>query len=276
MSVRQLKKPGKDGKRPWIAELPNPKRPGRTIRIGTYPTETDAKDAEFEAEKKRREGRLATNKNTMTVADLRNHFLAHSKERRDAGALAGGTLKTYRYHLTHHVIPIIGDVKLRDLKKSVIQRWYYEVYKRVPTGTVPQKIKCTLVSAVNYAADEERGWISPGDALLMFRRLDAPKRKPRRTHAKLDDLKVFLEHQRRRFPEDELPTLIALTTGMRLGEVTGLQYERCDMVNRRFLVECFICKSPSDGQNAPRAETRGTASRWWSMFLFCLATTGTR
>ena len=62
----------------------------------------------------------------------------------------------------------------------------------------------------------------------MFRKLDVPKRKPRRTHVRADDLKVFLEHFRRQFPQHELAFLIMLTTGMRLGEAVGLQWEHCD------------------------------------------------
>jgi hypothetical protein len=44
MSIRQLKKPDSKGKRRWVAEMPDPKRPGRTKRIGTYLTEAEAKD----------------------------------------------------------------------------------------------------------------------------------------------------------------------------------------------------------------------------------------
>ena len=107
MSVRRRKTPNKDGKRPWLAELPDPKRPGRTIRIGTYLTEAEAKDAAFHAEKERREGLLSTNKTTMTVTDLCNHYIAHLRVRLEAGSYAEGSFTKSRGYLdqsrhSHH------------------------------------------------------------------------------------------------------------------------------------------------------------------------------
>jgi integrase len=172
----------------------------------------------------------------MTVADLCTHFLAHTKERLEAGAIAGQTYYNYRQNLTHHVIPFLGTMKLCKLKKSVVQSWYYDLHKRVPEGTLPEKAKTVLALAVRYAADDDRGWVSVGDSLVMFRKLDAPKRKPRRTHVKTDDLLHFFTLFKRRFPQYELPFRIVLTTGMRAAEMAGLQWEHCDMVNRCFNV----------------------------------------
>jgi tryptophanyl-tRNA synthetase len=81
MSIRKLNRTARDGRNRFAVEVPWPGRPGKMKRVGVYDTEGLAKDAEFEAEKKRREGRLATSKTKMTVADLCREWLAYNKAR---------------------------------------------------------------------------------------------------------------------------------------------------------------------------------------------------
>ena len=236
MAIRQRKKPNKDGKRPWLAELPDPKRPGRTVRIGTYPTEEEAKTAEFKAEQKRREGRLNTNKNSMTVADLIREFLKHQKARHEANLIRRSTLAIYTQRLESMVLPILGHVKLRDLNRLHICDWQLEAGKRSPKGTSIEHAKTNLRAALEYAADDDRGWLTVGNVLVMFRKLPPLKRKPQRRHGSPEEFERFFIAIRRRAPQFELPCLIGYTTGMRLGEVAGLRWESCDFGNRYFNV----------------------------------------
>jgi integrase len=236
MAIRQRKTPNKDGTRPWLVELPDPKRPGRMVRVGTYPTHADAKDAEFNAEKRRREGRLNTDKSTMTVADLCKEFMVYATARREAGTLKGNAYRGYRIRVNAHIVPMLGHVRLRDLRKSVIQNWVYDMLKKHPVGTTPDCVTSMFRTVLEYAADEDRGYVNVADVIQWFRKLDRGKRKPHRRHIDKNDLPVFFLTLRRFRPRYELPILIAITTGMRLGEFAGLQWQRCDLGSGTFLV----------------------------------------
>jgi integrase len=239
--ARQLKKPDKNGKRKWVGELPDPNRPGKTVRVGTYASEQDAKDAEFEAEKARREGRVAVNKTTMTVADLFELFVAHQKRRWEGKAIEYRTYENYEFAL-RRVLPVLGTIRLRDLKKAHIQEMMYFLAKKYPAGTTPRSTKTSVKTALEYAADDEQAWISPAEVILMFRKLDRLKRKPHRRHATEADLRLFLSEIRQRYPRYELPIIIALTTGMRLGEVCALQWQHCNLAERHFTVAAGLCR----------------------------------
>jgi integrase len=217
-----------------VVTLPKLGHPGRSTQVGTYESEADARDAEFQEQKKRREGRAAPNRGKMTVADACRAYMASCGAKRDAKALADGTYVAYR-SMAANVTEPLASVRLRDLRKSHIQAWIWDrATKRRPSNI--GKYRTFLRMALEYAADDERGWIAPGEVTTLFRKLDMPKGTPRRPHIEQEDADLFMATVREYYPKYELPFLILFTTGMRKGELLALSWESVSWPKREFTV----------------------------------------
>jgi hypothetical protein len=88
----------------------------------------------------------------------------------------------------------LATIKLCELRKSHIQNWIWEISKKYPMGTTPRTTWQTLKQILLYAADEERQWVLAADVIMMFHKLDKPKRVQYRPHVTEDDIQMFIGH----------------------------------------------------------------------------------
>ncbi len=150
------------------------------------------------------------------------------------------TYERYRELIELHILPTLGQVKLRKITPQQLQRLYNQ---KLEEGYAPQTVK-HIHRVFHRALRDAVRW------QLVARNIcdvvDAP-RVPRR------EMQALSSEQAQQFLEaahgDPLEALyvLALTTGMRQGELLGLRWEDLDLVRGTVQVRRTIVRLPRKG-----------------------------
>lgn len=136
------------------------------------------------------------------------------------------TLNTYRWIVEKHIIPTIGDVELTKLNPIIIQGLYNKLTKeKVLSDENIQKVHTLINDSLKKA--ERWGLIARNPAALV----DRPKAvKKEITVWNVEEVRQFLKYAKKggRY---YIAFLLALTTGMRQGEILGLRWKDVDFEN---------------------------------------------
>ncbi|MCU4885119.1 tyrosine-type recombinase/integrase [Bacillus cereus] len=137
------------------------------------------------------------------------------------------TLNTYRWIVEKHIVPTIGDVELTKLDPMIIQGLYNKLTKeKVLSDENIQKVHTLINDSLKKA--ERWGLIARNPAALV----DRPKAvKKEITVWNVEEVRQFLKYAKKggRY---YIAFLLALTTGMRQGEILGLRWKDVDFENR--------------------------------------------
>jgi integrase len=161
----------------------------------------------------------------ITVAEHLDRFM----EVVAAHSLRPSTLRSYNYLIRDHIKPEIGHIRLIALGPDHLQTLYSKKIKAGLSNRTVQYIHAVIRRALNQAVKWGLIYRNPTDAVT------APKvqKKPPQTLSE-DQVKEFLasveEHSL--YPLYEL----AITTGMRKGELLGLQWKDVDLKQGRINV----------------------------------------
>ncbi len=129
------------------------------------------------------------------------------------------TLENYRRILDNHVIPFIGDKKLREVDKETLANLYEEIQRKGGSVGTAQNACKRLRCALLIAQEENLIGTVPG---LPFRKPPAPVKAPRclteREQSQLEKQLSFAN------PKD-IAIFLGLYTGARIGECCALKWE---------------------------------------------------
>ncbi|HFR4142331.1 TPA: tyrosine-type recombinase/integrase [Bacillus cereus] len=136
------------------------------------------------------------------------------------------TLNTYRWIVEKHIIPAIGDVELTKLNPIIIQGLYNKLTKeKVLSDENIQKVHTLINDSLKKA--ERWGLIARNPAALV----DRPKAvKKEITVWNVEEVRKFLKYAKKS-GRYYIAFLLALTTGMRQGEILGLRWKDVDFEN---------------------------------------------
>jgi integrase len=138
------------------------------------------------------------------------------------GSVAEGSYRQYTIHANHHIKPTLGALKLARLTAAHIQSLYAE---KLRSGLAPATIRLTH-SVLHRSLDQavKFGLIPQNPA----KRVDPPRIKQDEiTPLSPEAARTFLAAARgERF---ETLFTVALSTGMRIGELLGLRWEDVDL-----------------------------------------------
>lgn len=153
--------------------------------------------------------------------------------------LKPSTYATYQYKLERYVLPFIGNTVLSEFTeetiRSLITIWQNEYELSASTmKSIFQILQKALKSAF------KKGYLIED----ICENITLPKRKTQRIHALTSNEQVKLE---RAASKDSagLPTLIALHTGLRIGEISALTWDEIDLDKRRLYVHNTYQRIPS-------------------------------
>ena len=176
-----------------------------------------------------------------TVAECLEDWLADWRE----GDVTPGTLERYQGRIRNMIVPTLGAVKINELTRKDIRRAYQALRKRYAVDTI-RDAHNLLRAALDEAVCDDRivGNPAAGKGLLP-RENDRPKR----TLPTLADVNATLARLRDTSSGRRCygPALLALDTGMRVGEVLALKWSDIDLDTGVVYVQRAVQQTSSHG-----------------------------
>lgn len=125
---------------------------------------------------------------------------------------------TYTYTCSRYITPILGKVRLDKLSPGQIQQ-LYDTWSETLSPSTVHRIHRVLRTALNYAV--KRGYLSRSPLL----RVDSPERRTaRRNTLSVQQAREMLSWLKQHRPGPYMACFLAIYSGMRRGEVAGLQW----------------------------------------------------
>ncbi|MDZ4178032.1 MAG: tyrosine-type recombinase/integrase [Coriobacteriia bacterium] len=199
----------------------------------TAPTKTEARRTRDALREQRNNGQaLGTGRESLEA--YLTTWLERREKRggRDGKPLSPLTLEAYRRNIEHYIVPIIGGVQLQKLRAEHIERFLDQIAHRKNTrtgeplsGQTQQHAFRVLHKALEDAFKQERIIVNP------CRLVDGPR--PERHEAAVlgaSDVAKLLTSLRTEGPDWlYMAALLAVTTGLRRGEVLALMWSDVDL-----------------------------------------------
>jgi integrase len=162
----------------------------------------------------------------------------------DAHDVGRATWARYRSHLDLHILPRFGDTPLAEINRMAVKTWVKDLNRRRAPATVANIL--TLFSSILNEAVEDRR--IPANPCRRLRGATPPRpERPWATAAQ-----VHTMAQRATAP-NRILIITAAYTGMRWGELAGLQRPNCKLDDTRILIDPTTApcmKSPAISSSA--------------------------
>jgi integrase len=185
----------------------------------------------------------------LTVSEYLDRFL----EDVHRGSVRDSTYSRDKYLVNNHVKPALGRVKLKNLSAMHLQRLYREKQDAGLSASTVQKIHHVLHKALAQAVRWDLIARNPSDAV------QAPRPTP-------EEMRPLSADEARRLLEaahgDRLEALyvLAVTTGMRRGELLGLKWSDVDLENGRLSIRRALTRT-DNGRRVALTEPKTRGSR---------------
>ncbi|WP_029422150.1 tyrosine-type recombinase/integrase [Alicyclobacillus macrosporangiidus] len=168
----------------------------------------------------------------MTIAEFLQQWLDHKQSQ-----VRPSTLRSYSWHVRHHIIPYIGHVKISKLTPVMLQKLYTDLQKAPrkdgKPGVVSNRSILHAHLVLHEALDRAVKWgLTPRNVCEL---VDPPR--PRKV-----DMQVWdIEHVNRFLSvaqEDRyyIAFVLAIMTGLRKGEILGLRWSDVDFSSKLITV----------------------------------------
>ncbi len=217
----------------------------KQIKLGGFPRQTDAQDALNQLLAKLQAGTYVPDEG-LTVGAWLTQWLA---ELPVLGSNRGkpvkaSTITGYADHARLYLVPVLGRIRLRDLRPSHVQRMINELTAGERTATTVTRVHAALSSALARAV--KRGLVAYNPAARTLIDLP-PTSKPQVQPWTGEELGVFLDsvngHRMGALFE------VIAYTGMRRGEAMGVRWSDIDFARRELTVRQQI-KEPRNRRPA--------------------------
>lgn len=154
---------------------------------------------------------------------LRNFLYQYLAEKETQ--VTSGTLKNYKRLIVNHINPVLGEIEISNISPSMIQDLYTKLKQSGKMSDENVRKVHTIIKD-SYNKAERRNMIIKNPARLV----DAPKiRKPEVRYWDKDQVKKFLDSvSTSRY---SAAFITEVTTGMRRGELLGLQWSDVDFID---------------------------------------------
>lgn len=183
----------------------------------------------------------------LTLGEYLNQWLDTYCELR----LAKNTVLGYRVNVDKHIIPYIGEIQLDKLQPTDVERLYTVLLGNGLSNTSVRYVHAVLRCALNCAL--RRRMVSENAANLAY----APRRVKYHPTV-LDESQLLRLLAVCEGTKLYIPVLLAVTLGMRRGEVLGLRW--CDIELDRSLLHVRRSASFYAGQGMEYGDTKSESS----------------
>lgn len=253
ITTREITPPGTPrGQKVWQASTYYRDADGTTRRVKrTGPSKNAAETALKEALTKRRHTSGAEIDGSTKLADAAARWLAVRRADMEAGNLAPRTVETYASAMARHVLPALGQLRLREVTTARCEAWMLELRKRL-SAEMCRTSRAVLSGILGYAArmeaiptnpisdispvpggrkrkpramtaEERAAWLSWMDSNVAAKPRKPGEPAPRPHHRTPEQI---LETAKGRALGDI--TRLMLGTGCRIGEAMALSWDEID------------------------------------------------
>ncbi|WP_424475039.1 tyrosine-type recombinase/integrase [Oceanobacillus kimchii] len=229
----------------YILEIGNVNGKRKQKKKRGFKTKKDAQKALIEAEHTLLKDGMFYEPSNMLYEDFITQWLNDKKT-----TLKNSTLNTYKWLITNYIIPNLGNIELSKLSPIIVQQFYNSlINERIISRQNVQKIH----SIINNSLDKALKWnlVNKNVAKLV----DRPKAFKRELIVwNEEEVKIFLEVAiKSRY---YIAYLLALSTGMRQGEILALKWANLELKNKSLSVTHTLSH---DGKEIlPGAKTRSS------------------
>ncbi len=231
-----------DGK--WVASLT---LEGGKRKVFYAKTRTEVKEKLQEAQEKLGKGLLVLGPE-QTLGEYLGEWLRARKQ-----AIRPRSSERYEAIIRLHLVPTLGKVKLQKLTAQHLRRLYTQKSEQGLSSTTVAAIHCMLHKALDDAMRE-------GSVVRNVCDMVSP---PRKSHKEVSPLTLEQALQLLKAAHghtNEALFVLALTTGMRRGELLGLKWQDIDFRTGRLQVRRALSRMPT-GQGYREMEPKTKSSR---------------
>lgn len=231
----------REDRKRWIAELPLEDGNTKYYSGKTY---AEAQRKLNQAKLEQQQGRLATGPQ-QTVQKFLEHWLEVRKPQ-----IGDNTYTNYLYYLKQHIFPALGQLRLQQLSSRHIDELYAQKLKEGYAAETVRGIHRLLHSALEYAVKWRDVSINVSD------RVESPR--PVIYEAEVLTLeqatRLLASVKDKRY---EALLTLAVTTGMREGELLGLKWGDIDLEEPGLVVRRTVYRKKGHGivEGEPKTET---------------------
>ena len=228
-----------DAKEAWVVDYVDQHG---TRRLKTFSRKKEANAFETDMRPAVKAGTHVADSATVSVSKAGALWIESCQAPVEGEPLERTTVDQYRQHLTLHIEPFIGGLKLSQLSVPVIRKFQDDLRKQ---GRSPGMVKRVTTSLGSILADaQERGLASRNVVREMAkgRARGKVRQGERRRKVKLEvgvdiptpvEIRAIIENAKGRWR----PLLItAIFTGMRASELRGLRWSDVDLAHARIHV----------------------------------------
>lgn len=185
----------------------------------------EAKRMLFESKMAHREFYSTFGKHHSSVQPVNMWLLTWLEKKQEQ--LKPATYQSYESKLQNHAFPFFSETKLSELSEAMIQQWIDSLQDRLKINSIHAVFR-VFRQAMKDAVDQGYLHKNPTQQTLL----------PRQTKS---EIQAFSREDQQRIEEQctnqkNLPILLALDTGMRIGEILGLQWRNIDWRNATITV----------------------------------------
>ena len=174
------------------------------------------------------------------------------------------TLQSYRADVKLRLMPAFKDVKLNEIDYSAIQR----MINNCPTYKQARKAKETLSAILGHAVKTRKLFFNPAIGQFIYPDQIVPKEKPQGEWlTNFSQIAYVLDVVRNFEPGGELERicLLGFGSGLRNGEIFGVDWEDIDLEHKTLFVHQSYTRA---GQNGPQLHGLKTRSSLRKLPLF--------
>ena len=168
----------------------------------------------------------------ITIAEFLQQWLEHKRSQ-----VRPATLRSYEWHIRHHILPYIGHIKVSKLTPVILQKLYSDLQKAPRKDGKPGAVSNRSILHAHLVLHEAleravRWGLVPRNVCDL---VDPPR--PQKV-----DIQVWdIEHVNRflNAAKDDryyIAFLLAITTGLRKGEILGLRWIDVDFASKLITV----------------------------------------
>ncbi|GCF95942.1 site-specific integrase [Enterococcus florum] len=155
------------------------------------------------------------------------------------------TFSSYRHKMRTYILPFLGEYPLNELTQNhiqeLVQRW-----KKHPLSVSSIRVNLQVVkNCLNQAINQGHLIKNPCQGIKL------PKSEGKKIQAMSLNQQKQIEKAAISYPKGRgLPTLLALRTGMRIGEVAALKWENVDFENDLIYVSHTLQRVTLEGRSS--------------------------